>query len=280
MPTAIVELEKPRRGKRHRHMDVPLTSLPGSLSDGLPVWLGQAPTGTVTAKDQLHTPFGVYLLLAELTEPARRITRSDRLFVSWACRGYRVGRGFRIGLLPQMVPKWGRSIGLLADPRVGTGPNADMGAEPDRQPLEVTMPRLRLTSLAWQQKAVAHTDQVLASEYLGRDRGNLAGYQRLVAAVLDEQVAKAHASVPLATLTEADVAQAQRDPAAVASRFAVDVPTLKRILAGELDTVLAACVDHTNSPYAPPGSRAERRFCAAWTAPAPVAARSIFQSRC
>ncbi len=42
---------------------------------------------------------------------------------------------------------------------------------------------------------------MLANEYLGRDRGNLAAYQKLVAQVLADQVAKAKASAVMPVLT-------------------------------------------------------------------------------
>jgi hypothetical protein len=73
--TAIVELRKPRRGKRRSHMDVPLVDLPDWVA------VDQAAVGTITAKDELHTPFGAYMLLLELTEPARRLVATDRRLV-------------------------------------------------------------------------------------------------------------------------------------------------------------------------------------------------------
>src|SRR5574341_220194 len=204
--SAIVELRKPRRGKRRSHMDVALADLPD--------WLGvSALPDAVTAKDELHTPLGAYLLLAELTGPARRIAGSDRLFVFHAGSG----RGLRVGMVKDLVPRWAATKQLTADP---AGPDAAP------EPMQVTMPRLRRSYLQHHQKAVAHTDQVLATEYLGRDRGNLLDYRRLVARVLDEQVAKAKASPLLATLTPQDLAQAGEHPAAVAARFGVDVATL------------------------------------------------------
>jgi hypothetical protein len=248
-PTALVDLEKPRRGRR-RHMTVALADLPDDLPEWIPV--GGAPPAS--AKDELRTPLGAYLLLLELTAPARRIVGTDRLFVSWSPKGHVGGRGFRVGMTKDMVPRWAHRHGLPADPQ----PGADPDTPPP--PLRVTMPLLRLSVLQRQQRPVAHTDQTLASQYLGRDRGNLADYQRLVATVLDEQVAKAKSSVLPASLTDADVGQAGRDPEGVAARVGLDTATLKRVVAGELDTVLAACVDHTNSPYAPVGEPCRASF--------------------
>jgi hypothetical protein len=243
--TAIVELHKPRRGKRRSHMDVALADLPDWLG------VGDALADVGSAKDELHTPFGVYMLLRELTEPARRIVGTDRLLVCWAGRTYQAGGGLRVGMLDDMVTRWGHRKQFTADP---TTPDATP------EPLQVTMLRLRRSYVQHHQKAVAHTDQVLATEYLGRDRGSLGHYQRLVAQVLEEQVVKAKASTPMATLSPEDLAEAGAHPSAVAARFGVDAATLKRVLGGELDTVLAACVDHTGGPYAPPGQPCQASF--------------------
>src|SRR6266511_2309957 len=246
--SAIVELRKPRRGKHRSHLPTALVDLsdPGATVAG-------EPPGEVPARHELHSPFGIYRLLLELTEPARRLVGTDRLLVCWAPKGFSCGPGFRVGATPSMVPVWGRRRHLPADPNP---------QQPDTPPglLSVTMARLRLSYLQHHQKAVAHTDRVLATEYLGRDRGNLVDYQRVVARVLDEQVARAKASALVATLSAADLAEARRDPAAVAARFGITPAALRRLLDGELDTVLAACVDHTNSPHAPAGEPCRASF--------------------
>ncbi len=246
--SAIVELRKPRRGKHRSHLPTALVD----LSDPVASVVGEPP-GEVPARDELHTPFGIYRLLLELTEPARRLVGTDRLLVCWAPKGFSRGPGFRVGVTPSMVPVWGRRRQLPADPDP---------QHPDAPPglLSVTMPRLRLSYLQHRQKAVAHTDRVLATEYLGRDRGNLVDYQRVVARVLDEQVARAKAGALVATLNAADLAEARHDPAAVAARFGLTPAALRRLLEGELDTVLAACVDHINSPHAPAGEPCRASF--------------------
>jgi len=101
---------------------------------------------------------------------------------------------------------------------------------------------------------------VLASEYLGRDRGNLAVYQKLVAQVLADQVAEAKASAVMPVLTGAGLAGARVHPGQVAARFGVDVETLKRMLAADLDTVLGACTDHRGGPHAAPGEPCRASF--------------------
>ncbi len=230
--TAVVELDKPRRG-RHRHMDFALVDLP----DWVPA---PADPGEATRED-LRTPFGEYMLLHDLAGPARRRMRSDKLIAWWAVRGGGVGRSFRTGLTAVQVANWAGRQGLLADPPTDGSPAA---------PLGVTLQRLRLTYLELHQRPVAHTEQTLANEYLARNRGNLGEYQRVVAAALAQEVAKAKTRDRIGALSAADIAEAREHPARVAARHGMDTATLERLLAGKLDTVLGGCIDNTG-PHDP-----------------------------
>jgi hypothetical protein len=244
MASAIVELDKPRRGSR-RHMDVPLTSVPSWAAppepDGAPV----AQPGRGGPMD-LQSPFGVYMLLHELAASARKILGSDRLLVWWSgSGGGGVGRGLRTRLHSGPVLAWSREHDLPTDAAAATPGGTEQ--------LVVTLSRLRLTYNELQQRPVAHTDKTLANEYLVRNRGNLAEYQHVVAGTLAEQVTKATTRASFRTLSEQDLAEAREHPARVAARHGMDPATLQRMLAGELDTMLGACIDHTNSPHAPAG---------------------------
>lgn len=254
--SAIVELDKPRRGSR-RYMDVALTSVPRWVGPTGPdaadpaTEIGQAEDPT--QKVDLRSAFGVYMLLGELAAPARQSLGSDRLFVWWAgSGGAGVGRGLRTRLHSDLVLAWARGHSLPTDAATDTPGSADQ--------LIVTLSRLRLTHNELQQRPVAHTERTLANEYLVRDRGNLAEYQKVVADVLAEQVTKATTRGRLRTLSEQDLAEARVHPARVAARHGMDTGTLQRMLAGELDTVLGACVDHTNSPHARPGQACRASF--------------------
>ncbi len=241
----IVELVKPRRGHRS-HMPVVLADLPDWLSTGAQ---DRDAEPTLTARDELHTPLGVFLLTRELTEPVRRITGSDRLLAVRGRNGMRAGRPAGPGLLGTSVAAWSTRAGLTSPSEAGAPHGGGVG-----------LPRMRLTVLEQRQQAVAHTDQVLANEYLGRDRGNITAYQQLVARVLADQVAKAKASALMPVLTAADMELARERPQDVAARYGVDVPVLKRMLTGELDTVLGACTDHRGGPHAPPGQPCRASF--------------------
>jgi hypothetical protein len=242
IPTAMVRLDKPRRGAR-RHMDAPLTGVPTWAEEGMPAG-GEAEADP--NKLDLRSPFGVYQLLHELSVPGRRMLGTDRLFVWWGQSGGKgTGRGLRIRY-DGLVQAWSAQKAIPAD-------------VPGEQ-LVVTLQRLRLTFNEFQQRPVAHTDKTLANEYLARNRGNLVEYQHVVAAALAEQVSKADTRARMRTLSAQDVAEAQEDLHAVAARHGMDAVTLGRMLTGELNTVMGACVDHTNSPHADAGEPCRASF--------------------
>ena len=221
-PSAVIKLDKPRRGSA-RHMDVALTSVPPWAKHGIPAGNSISSSGDTL---DLHTPFGVYTLLVELAAPARERLDTDALFAWWSLKGGKgYGRGFRTRLGSNHVSEWSTQHR-----------NLDVDGA-------VTLTRLRLTFNELQQRPVAHTETTLANEYLVRNRGNLAEYQAVVATTLAEQVTKADTRAKMQSLTAADVAEARTNPTAVAARYGIDSLTLQRLLAGELNTVLGACVD-------------------------------------
>ena len=61
-------------------------------------------------------------------------------------------------------------------------------------------------------------------------------------------------------LDASDLELARERPQEVAARYSVDVPVLKQMLAGGLDTVLGACVDHRGGPHAPQGQPCRASF--------------------
>ena len=230
--TAVVELNKPRRGKR-QHMDVALVDMP--------VWAPAPADASTAAGTDLRTAFGVYMLLHDLATGARHRMGSDKLIAWWSGRGGGIG-GFRRGVSAHQVADWARRHGLLTDPPAGDGP---------AEPLNVTLRRLRLTFTELQQRPVAHTERTLANEYLTRNRGNLAEYQQVVAAALSQQVAQARTRAQIGTLSAEDVIEAGEHPARLAARHGMDPATLVQLLAGQLDTVLGGCMVNTADPHDP-----------------------------
>jgi hypothetical protein len=210
-------------------------------------------------RQDLRSPFGVYLLLHELAAPARQILGSDQLF-AWYCSSGggpgRPGRGLRTAIDSCLVRAWARGHELPAD----ADADAAMDAPGRAGQLSVTLRRLRLTHAELAQRPVAHTDATLANEYLIRNRGNLAEYQRVVGAALVEQVGKAASRARIQTLSEQDIADAGQHPDRVAERHGMDTATLRRMVSGELDTIMGACIDHTNSPHTAAGQPCRASF--------------------
>lgn len=257
LATAQVDLSKPRRGRR-RYMTAALSDLPS--------WAAAPEAeGELSARDELHTPFGLYMLALELTASSRRILGSDRLLVYWipkagsarskrveaVQRRSRTGRGFRDRLTASAVGEWGSRLGLFAEEPVPDG-------KPQR--LIVGTGRMRVTHSAREQKPVAQTERTLADLYLRRDKTTLREYQKLVADVLEKEVAKARAAGRIQQLSPADVAGALRDPEAVAKRFGVTTEMMRFLVARDADTVLAACADNLGSPHSSPGEPCRASF--------------------
>ncbi|MGW2539492.1 hypothetical protein ACWC5I_01105 [Kitasatospora sp. NPDC001574] len=243
--TAIVDLNKRRRGSR-AHMSLALTEIPNWISvPGDPE--------NLSSRDMLHTPFGVYLLLHELTSRSRELAGGQLLLVGYAATGGRgAGRGLRpLGTENNRIRLWADRHGLKAD---------QLDEDGNPVPLRLTLDLLRLTYLELNQKPVAHTEQTLVDDYLGRNRGNLAEYQKVVAATLDDEVAKARVRGAIRLLTAEDVERARTDPQAVAAQYAVDATILQRMIAGELDTVMNACADNTGGHHAPVGQPCRASF--------------------
>ncbi|MCC9706159.1 hypothetical protein E4N62_13305 [Streptomyces sp. MNU76] len=243
--TAIVGVRKPRRGRR-AYMDLALSEIPDWIS--IP-----AEPEEVTTRDELHTPFGLYLLLHELTRRSRALTDSDRLLVGYCAAG---GKGASRGLRPLTyaglhVSQLGRTQGLLRDDPDGRG-------EPVPLPLRLDL--LRLTFIELHQMPVAHTEQTAATSYLARNRGNITEYRKVVAATLVDEVAKARTLGAVAVMSAQDVERARTDPDAVAAEHRLDIAVLRRVIARELDTVLAACTDNRNGPHGPPGQPCPASF--------------------
>lgn len=228
-----IDVVKSRRGRR--------SQMTVSLAD-LPDWAKTtaATRDSGSARTELHTPFGLYMLAQELTESARRITGSDRLFHFW---GVTRPRGLRTEMADGQtgVTAWGRGQKLLAD-KAGGG---------EASWLDVRVNRLRKTFLEREQRPVAHTTRTLADTYLRRDRTTVPEYQTLVAEVLTAEARKARALGTISQLSADDLALAQHDPSAMAARFGVTEDTLRLLITRKADTVVAGCSDNLHGPHNP-----------------------------
>ncbi|MET8013421.1 hypothetical protein ABZU86_16300 [Streptomyces sp. NPDC005271] len=238
--TAIVGLRKPRRQSR-AYMDLALSEVPDWIS--IPAQPDQLAT-----RDILHTPFGLYVLVHDLTARARHFAGGNRLLVAYMSSGgggrSGNGRGWRpIATNGAPISKLGRTWNLPSDE------TDDEGRPLPMQPLRLET--LRITYIELHQKPVAHTERTAATRYLVRNRGNINEYRTVVAETLTAEVAKARARSKITTMTAKQVAQAWENLEEAAAELGLEPTVLKRMLAGELDTVLGACTDNTGGDYNP-----------------------------
>ncbi|MGW8992587.1 hypothetical protein ACWGRF_22010 [Streptomyces zhihengii] len=237
--TAIVGLRKPRRQGR-AYMDVALSEVPDWIS------IPEKPDELAT-RDILHTPFGLYILIHDLTAQARRFAGGNRLLVAYMSSGggrSGKGRGWRpIRTDGALISKLGRAWNLPSDE------TDDEGTPLPMQPLRLET--LRITYIELHQKPVAHTERTAATRYLVRNRGNISEYRKVVAEALTSEVAKARARSKIIAMTAEQMADAQANLKVTAAEMGLEPTVLKRMLAGELDTVLGACTDNTGGPYNP-----------------------------
>lgn len=241
VPAVQVDLDKPRRGSK-RYMTATFADLP-------PWACPPAGDADLSARDELHTPFGAYMLAIELTEAARRITGRPELLQYWRRAGGPAGRGFGTAS-EKHVHAWGRSLNLPA--------SVPPGAERER--LQVGTGRMRATFMARERRPTAHTEQTHLSTYLRRDRTTLDEYREVVADALAEEVAKARKIGSMPQLTPDEIAEAAVSPEAVAARHGVTPAVLGRLIGREADTVLAGCSDNAHGPFTEPGEPCRASF--------------------
>ncbi|KAA0022560.1 hypothetical protein [Antrihabitans cavernicola] len=230
--TAIVGAIKPRRGRQHAHMSIPL----------------HEPARADPVRLDLSSAYAVYQVIHDICGPVRARAGTDLLFAYFTPKG---GMLFLPGLRRNVIAEWARTSGLLGDTVDEAG---------QLVPLRLDSRRLRMNWLELHQQPVAHTEQTLANDYLGRHRGNLAEYQQIVATTLGEQVDEARRTAAMRTLTTEQVEQARTDPDTVAAQTGLTTQVLTDLLRGRLDTIVAGCVDNTHSPHAAAGQPCTASF--------------------
>lgn len=186
----FVSADKPRRGKRSV-MTVPVTALRPELRP-----LGGQNRRAAVANTSLTTAYGVFMLLLELTEPARALTGTQRAFIYYSAQpDYMEQKLFGYGISST-------ASGVNARRR-WMAPWLTGGADHDELLLGISMDRLRKTYLEQVRKPTSHTPATLA-RYLSRmDPVRNEGFQ-IVAEALDEQVARALARRSITVRPETD----------------------------------------------------------------------------
>jgi len=217
----VLELVKRRRGPNNIHEVVH--------------WEVGAPSR------QLHTPGGYYLLLHELTRHGRAFSGSASVWSIWNVQSGHLSPFAKSLDRSLYFRKWARAHGLLGD---------------DGQPLELSLNRLRTTVEVRTTKAAgghlptsarSNTMDVQFAHYLRGDPSVQEWAASEVAAAIgdaEQYARRAH----LRVLTGPEQQHAQ-DLAATAGQLGVDAETARQALTGELDTLVAACLDIDHGPF-------------------------------
>jgi hypothetical protein len=192
---------------------------------------------------QLHTSGGYYLLVHELARRGRALSGGEGQAV-WSI--WTVHRGHISPFAKKLdrhlyLGRWVRAHDLRGD---------------DGQPLELTLNRLRTTVEVRTTKAVgghlptsarSNSMDVQFVHYLrGDPTVQEWAADEVGVAVVD---AERHARQAHLRVLAGSVEQHAEDQAATADQLGVDPETARQALAGELDTLVAACLDINDSPF-------------------------------
>lgn len=223
----LTRAQKPRRGRYTAEMDLSLTSVP--------VWLD---AGSDTEGDDYASPFGVYMIAEELCRRARNSTATN-LLLCWADRDWRsknpTGRVLFRPIANDCLRRWR-----------GWTHDGELQSTIDSR-------RLRRTFLQHHQRPVAQTSETLANTYLSKDPAALSTNQEVVGSALAEEVVRIRAASAVHILSDEDVRAASNNPKPLAEQLGISAGRLTDLLAGRLDTIAAACIDHEHGPHSPEG---------------------------
>jgi hypothetical protein len=190
---------------------------------------------------QLHTPGGYYLLLHELARRGRAFSGAESVWSIWNVHSGHLAPFAKALDRKLYFRKWVGGHGLRGD---------------DGQPLEVNLNRLRTTVEVRTAKATgghlptsarSNTIDVQFAHYLRGDPTVMEWAAEEVSAAVVE--AEQHARHAHLRVLAGPHAQHTQDPAGVARQLGVDPEVARQALAGELDTLVAACLDINHSPF-------------------------------
>jgi hypothetical protein len=239
---ALVEEVKPRRGPEREHMVAPLEDLPATVAGAL--------TGPGEEDRLFRSPLRVYQLLVELTEVSRRHGGHIGAFSARAAGPGPSGESAWV-CSPggHHVYRWARHHGFPI------GREQGQAGRP-----AVSVRRIRQTVTERRRRPLAHTRATMNDQYLMPSRKVRSDSQAVIAAALDDEVGKARDRQQVPVFTAVFIARFAEDPDGAAREAGLEAGTVRRLLAGEQDTVLAACTDHLASPHAELGQPCPASF--------------------
>lgn len=213
-PVALVDTVKHRRGPRAcvtLPLDAFLEAMPAAARSRV-----ASEAASRVGATSLTSAFGVFSLLIDLSEPARRQLRTERALVYVSpVKDLVTGSNFKVGVPGHK----GRRRGFVKRWLTGDGPA-------DALLTGISFDRLRKTRIAATRRPIAHTPATYAS-YLSRMSAVTTEGFQIIREALDQEVAKAADRRKMQVIT---ASPAGSDPA------------------GGPDTILGSCSDFEHSP--------------------------------
>lgn len=196
-----------------------------------------------TPNQKLHTPGGFYLLVKEFTELGRRFSGTNSLWSIWTARSGHVA-AFEASLTrgPQSY-RWQHELGLLDD---------------QGEPLRLSLPRLKKTVDVRTTRSTgghlpsstrSNSMSVLFGNYLKGDDAVREWAGDVITAALQQAEMDARAT-QARVLSGVDPNTGNSEQQA-AAELGITEATAGELLAGDLDTVFAACEDIHHGPFDP-----------------------------
>ncbi|MCX5129429.1 hypothetical protein [Streptomyces sp. NBC_00347] len=224
--------------------------------EDLPEGLGEVFSGGDEDKHLFRSALRIYLLMLDLTEPARRHGGADYAACFPYSREGSVNWGHGCGRT--LLVKWGLGHGF--EPERKEAPDSSGGAGRTSAPVDgeaapalvVNVNRLRRAALERGGKPVAHSRETF-HDYMRTSRAAAERSRAVVREALETEVVKARAVQAVPVLTSAFLQRAEEDPERAAGDVGLDADGLERLLSGEQDVVLVACTEPESSPFTGPG---------------------------
>lgn len=196
-----------------------------------------------TPNQKLHTPGGLYLLVKELTELGRSFSGTNSLWSIWTTRSGHVA-AFEASLTrgPHSY-RWQHELGLLDD---------------EGEPLRLSLPRLKKTVDVRTTRSTgghlpsstrSNSMSVLFANYLKGDESVREWAGDVINAALEQAELDARATqARVLSGAPPDIGNSEQHAAA---ELGITAATAGELLAGDLDTVFAACEDIQHGPFEP-----------------------------
>lgn len=187
---------------------------------------------------------GLVRLAIELTAPAREALRlsghpTNRLFVCRLSSPWPRNGPFHLGDFRTLATRYWFNEQLVTNNK--------------GEPIRVTLQRVRLTEQVLNRKPRMNSLDVHDSQYVMREPSVAKASEDVIVAGQSEALQSARSISRVITLSQDQIEQARHDPLKTSMELGLDPIVLADLLAGRLDTPIAACGDFGHSPFSAGG---------------------------